>query len=64
MRGRGLLIGIELTVPARPYCERLAELGLLCKETHDLVVRLTPPLVVAEEDLDWMIAQVKSVFSA
>ncbi|MBX3147270.1 MAG: ornithine--oxo-acid transaminase [Gemmatimonadales bacterium] len=64
VRGRGLLIGIELTVPARPYCERLAELGLLCKETHDLVVRLTPPLVVAEEDLDWMIAQVKSVFSA
>ncbi len=64
VRGRGLLIGIELTVPARPYCERLAELGLLCKETHDLVVRLTPPLVIAESDLDWMIAQVASVFAA
>ncbi len=64
VRGRGLLIGIELTVPARPYCERLAELGLLCKETHDLVVRLTPPLVIAESDLDWMVAQVQSVFAA
>lgn len=64
VRGRGLLIGIELTVPARPYCERLAELGLLCKETHDLVVRLTPPLVIAESDLDWMVAQVQSVFTA
>ena len=51
IRGRGLLIGIELTGAARPYCERLAEAGLLCKETHDRVVRLAPPLVISEEDL-------------
>ena len=63
IRGRGLLIGIELTVPARPYCERLMDLGLLCKETHATVIRLAPPLVISEQDLAWATAQVKQVFS-
>jgi len=63
IRGRGLLIGIELTVPARPYCERLMELGLLCKETHATVIRLAPPLVIEESDLDWATAQVAAAFS-
>jgi len=62
IRGRGLLIGIELTVPARPYCERLMQLGLLCKETHATVIRLAPPLVISEQDLAWTTAQVKAVF--
>jgi ornithine--oxo-acid transaminase len=62
IRGRGLLIGIELTGPARPYCERLAEAGLLCKETHDRVVRLAPPLVISDEDLSWAAGQIKHVF--
>jgi len=53
IRGRGLLIGIELLVPARSYCERLKDLGLLCKETHDFVIRLAPPLIVSDEDLAW-----------
>ncbi len=63
IRGRGLLIGIELTVPARAYCERLMELGLLCKETHATVIRLAPPLIISEEDLDWAIGRVKEVFA-
>lgn len=42
VRGQGLLIGIELQGPARPYCERLMEAGLLCKETHDRVIRIRP----------------------
>ena len=46
IRGRGLLIGIELLGPARPYCERLKDLGVLCKETHDQVIRLAPPLII------------------
>jgi ornithine--oxo-acid transaminase len=62
VRGRGLLIGIELVEPARPFCERLLERGVLCKETHDHVIRLAPPLVISEEDLYWMIEQVKGVF--
>ena len=62
IRGRGLLIGIELLVPARSYCERLKELGLLCKETHDFVIRLAPPLIVSEEDLAWAVGQVHKAF--
>jgi ornithine--oxo-acid transaminase len=62
IRGRGLLIGIELLVPARSYCERLKDLGLLCKETHDFVIRLAPPLIISEEDLAWMVAQVRKAF--
>ncbi len=62
IRGRGLLIGIELLVPARSYCERLKELGLLCKETHDFVIRLAPPLIVSEEDLAWAVGQVRKAF--
>jgi ornithine--oxo-acid transaminase len=63
IRGRGLLIGIELLVPARSYCERLKELGLLCKETHDFVIRLAPPLIVSEEDLAWAAGQVRQAFA-
>jgi ornithine--oxo-acid transaminase len=63
IRGRGLLIGIELLVPARAYCERLKDLGLLCKETHDYVIRLAPPLVISREDLSWMIGQLRVAFA-
>jgi ornithine--oxo-acid transaminase len=63
IRGRGLLIGIELDVPARSYCEELQERGVLCKETHDLVIRLAPPLVVTEEDLDFAVEQLRAVFA-
>ena len=63
VRGRGLLVGIELFVPARSYCERLKELGLLCKETHDYVIRLAPPLVISREDLAWSVAQIRQAFS-
>lgn len=62
VRGKGLFIGIELTEDARPYCEKLKELGLLCKETHDTVIRFAPPLIIGKEDLDWALDQVKSVF--
>jgi ornithine--oxo-acid transaminase len=61
VRGRGLLVGIELNVGARMYCERLLERGVLCKETHDRVIRLAPPLVIDEDDLRWMIEQVRAV---
>ncbi|MGD6775982.1 ornithine--oxo-acid transaminase [Sutcliffiella horikoshii] len=63
VRGRGLFIGVELTEAARPYCERLKEEGLLCKETHETVIRFAPPLVISKEDLDWAIEKVKQVLS-
>ena len=53
VRGRGLFIAMELTVPARPFCEELLKKGLLCKETRRHVVRFAPPLVIKEEELAW-----------
>jgi ornithine--oxo-acid transaminase len=64
VRGKGMLIGIELTVKARPYCEALKQRGLLCKETHDTVIRMAPPLVTAEADLRWAFEQVEAVLTA
>ena len=63
VRGRGLFIGVELTEEARPYCEAFKELGLLCKETHDTVIRFAPPLVITKEELDWALERIKKVFS-
>ena len=55
IRGKGLWIGIDL-VPggetARAVCERLMGRGVLAKDTHETTVRLAPPLVVSDEDLD------------
>jgi ornithine--oxo-acid transaminase len=62
VRGRGLLVGIELDRPAREYCERLMTRGILCKETHDRVIRLAPPLVIEEADLDWLVSELEAVF--
>ncbi|MEX2583159.1 MAG: ornithine--oxo-acid transaminase [Gemmatimonadota bacterium] len=64
IRGRGLLIGIELDIPARPFCEALQERRVLCKETHDFVIRFAPPLVVDREDLEFAVEQMRQVFSA
>lgn len=63
VRGRGLFIGVELHEAARGYCEKLKDEGLLCKETHDTVIRFAPPLVISEEDLDWAIEKIKKVLS-
>ncbi|GEK60271.1 ornithine--oxo-acid transaminase [Marinococcus halophilus] len=63
VRGRGLFIGMELTVPARSYCEQLKELGLLCKETHENVIRFSPPLTIQQEELDWAIEQINKIFT-
>jgi ornithine--oxo-acid transaminase len=61
VRGRGLWIGIELKVPARPYCEALKEMGVLCKETHDRVIRIAPPLVITSREIDWAFRAIASV---
>ncbi|SET14346.1 ornithine--oxo-acid transaminase [Oceanobacillus limi] len=61
VRGKGLFIGVELTEPARPYCEALKERGLLCKETHENVIRFAPPLIIEQEDLDWALDHIKEV---
>ncbi len=64
VRGRGLWIGLELDEPARPYCEDLMEEGLLCKETHENVIRFAPPLVITRDELDWAFERIKKVIEA
>ena len=63
VRGRGLWIAIELNVPARPICEALRDRGVLCKETHETVIRIAPPLVIRREDLDWGLEQIELVLT-
>lgn len=66
VRGRGLLIGVELKRAAggaRCFCEALKEQGLLCKETHENVIRFAPPLVVTKEELDWALERIEPVLT-
>src|SRR5690625_3585396 len=61
VRGKGLFIGMELTESARPYCEALMEEGLLCKETHDNVIRFAPPLIITKEEIDWALERIYKI---
>jgi len=67
VRGRGLLIGVEIKKEygtARPFCEKLMELGILAKETHDQVIRFAPPLVITKEEIDWALERIEKVLKA
>ena len=61
VRGKGLWIGIELHSPARPYCEALQHEGVLCKETHERVIRIAPPLTITSEEIDWAFDRIRKV---
>jgi ornithine--oxo-acid transaminase len=62
VRGRGLWAGIEfVSLSGRAACERLAQLGVLAKDTHGSTIRLAPPLVIGEEDLDWALDLVEEI---
>jgi ornithine--oxo-acid transaminase len=63
VRGAGLMIGVELNVQARPYCEALADRGVLCKETHGRVIRLAPPLIITKSELEIVLTELKAVLS-
>ncbi len=58
IRGKGLLIGLVLDTKARPYCEDLAKRGVLCKETHENVIRFAPPLVITKKEIEWVCARI------
>lgn len=64
VRGRGLWIALDMVDQARPYCERLKDAGVLCKDTHDHVIRLAPPLVITREDIDWAFDRIRTVIEA
>lgn len=64
IRGRGLMIGVELLPEAggaRRFCEALMKKGLLCKETHENVIRFSPPLIIDKTDIDWALENIESV---
>lgn len=64
VRGKGLLIGVELKTSAggaRRFCEALKERGILAKETHTHVIRFAPPLIINQQDLDWAIPRIREV---
>lgn len=64
VRGRGLMIGIELKPQAggaRRFAEKLKNEGLLCKETHEHVIRLAPPLVIQRDEIDWALERIERV---
>jgi ornithine--oxo-acid transaminase len=66
VRGRGLLTGVELKPEAggaRRFAQALAEQGLLCKETHEHVLRFAPPLVITREDVDWALERIEEVLT-
>jgi ornithine--oxo-acid transaminase len=61
VRGRGLWLAIELTVPARPLCEALQAEGILCKETHGNIIRIAPPLIITHDEVLWAAERIRSV---
>jgi ornithine--oxo-acid transaminase len=66
LRGKGLFVGMVLYPEAggaRRFCEAMMERGMLCKETHDNVIRFAPPLVITREQIDWAVAHVNEVMT-
>ena len=66
VRGKGLMIGVEL-VPeaggARGFCEQLMAQGLLCKDTHENVIRFMPPLIITREEIDWALERIEPILA-
>jgi len=64
VRGKGLMIGMELLPEAggaRQYCHKLKGKGLLCKETHENIIRFAPPLVITKDLVDWALEQIEAI---
>ena len=66
IKGKGLLVGVEVkpeSGKARPFCEKLMQLGILAKETHETVIRFAPPLVIKKDEMDWALDRIAQVLS-
>ncbi|MCD6385662.1 ornithine--oxo-acid transaminase [Candidatus Sumerlaeota bacterium] len=66
VRGKGLMIGVELAEDAggaRKFCLKLKDKGLLCKETRENVIRFAPPLIITKEEIDWALERIESVLT-
>jgi ornithine--oxo-acid transaminase len=66
VRGKGLMIGVELIHEAggaRQFCEKMMTRGVLCKETHENIIRFSPPLVIRKDEIDWAMERIEPVLS-
>ncbi len=63
IRGKGLMIGMVLNRNARPFCEALMKKGMLCKETHENVIRFTPPLIIGKDVLEDCLGRIREVLT-
>ena len=66
VRGKGLMLAVEFDPEAggaRQYVYRLKEEGLLCKETHDNIIRFAPPLVITPEEVTWALERIAGVLA-
>lgn len=66
VRGRGLMLAIELhpdAGTARSHCEALQKRGILAKDTHGQTIRLSPPLVITKDEIDWALDQIHAVMA-
>ena len=67
VRGKGLMIGLEFYPAAGgagPYCVKLKENGLLCKETHEHIIRFAPPLVITKDQVEWALERIHNAIKA
>ena len=64
IRGRGLLIGIELTVPARHLSDALLERGVAAKDTHEMVLRIAPPLTIGDAAIDYFLERFRDAVTS
>jgi ornithine--oxo-acid transaminase len=61
------MIGVELFPEAggaRHYCEELMSIGILCKETHDHIIRFAPPLIITKDEIDWALEKIDKAFQS
>jgi ornithine--oxo-acid transaminase len=61
VRGKGLLLGVELNKPARAFAVDLYKHGILAKETHGTVLRFAPPLIITRDEIDWAVERIEGV---
>ena len=62
VRGRGLFIGIEVkNGDAMTYCRKLLELGVLANDSHGHTIRISPPLIITEEEIDYLVERLEKV---
>ncbi len=64
VRGKGLMIGVQTTIPAKEICMKMMEEGVLAYYAHDYVVRFAPPLIIKKEEIDWALERIKKVFES